>query len=206
MQTLISCIREELDRLNIVYRELYRILHIRTCVITWYCTVHRRMGNTIPHRSNRRERFITLAPIVHCPSFVSCTVTSSREVVPRNSHMYVRQFPRNGLERCMLVPFLVVVTGSTWQLRDMCAPKNWNIKSTFKMAEEWPLFLHVVFNILSSWMQHLYCCIKLVKNVGYNMQKEWSLLSPFKCWFNISVFRVWLLQGLSLQLRLHSNA
>ena len=38
--------------------------------------------------------------------------------------------------------------------------KNWNVKLTCKRAEEWPLFLHVVFNISSSWIQHLYCWIK----------------------------------------------
>ena len=36
---------------------------------------------------------------------------------------------------------------------------------TFKRAEEWPLFLHVVFNLLSNWIQHLYCRIQLDKSL-----------------------------------------
>ena len=50
--------------------------------------------------------------------------------------------------------------------------KNLNVKSTFKRVEEWPLFLHVVFNILSCWIQHLYCCIQLGKMLDTTCRKS----------------------------------
>ena len=38
--------------------------------------------------------------------------------------------------------------------------KNWNVKLTFKRAEEWPLFPHAISNILSSWIQQYKCWVK----------------------------------------------
>ena len=55
-----------------------------------------------------------------------------------------------GLYNCSLLTQSTLLFGETSPL-------------TFKRAEERPLFLHVVFNILSSWIQHLYCWIQLDK-------------------------------------------